>query len=135
MLLFFKIYWVIFFRTLITPDCLRDTRTIPQPSKNSILISGWRLHYPVDPIEIGFIISHILRLRICEWAIMYQPLIPRNRVRALNLQLSKQLYKSKLKLKQPGFVSRWLNLGLRRPNLGDCMRRCCQTLVVRNNQT
>jgi hypothetical protein len=132
-LLFFKIYWLIFFRTLITPDCSRDTRTILQPTRNSILICGWRLRCPVDLIEIGFIISQTLRLKICEWAIVYRPLIPRNRVRAPNLQLSKQLYKSKLKLRQPGFVPRWLNLGSRRPNLGDCTRRCCQTLVVRNN--
>jgi len=60
----------------------------------------------MDLIEIKFAISPILRLRICESVVMYQPLVPHNRDRANNIWLFKRMYENKFKLKQLNLVLR-----------------------------
>jgi hypothetical protein len=99
-----------FIRKHITPDCRRNIGAILWPIQNSIRIYGWRLDHLVDLIEIKFMVSSTLWMRICGWLVVYRPLVPRNQVWANNLWLCKQLYENKLKL-------RWLELMLRWPNL------------------
>jgi hypothetical protein len=84
----------------------------------------------VNSIEIRFMVSQTLWLRIYGRVVVYRPLVPHNRVRASNLQSSKWLYDNKLKLRWPSLLLIQNDLMLRLPNLGDYMWRCCQTSMV-----
>jgi len=128
---FFKFTsYFFFFRLYILLDCMKDTNTILWPIWNWMRIYGWRLDCPVDPIEIGFMISQTLQLGICRWTIVYWLLVPHNWLQALNLQSTRHLYVNKFKLKQLGFLLRQNDLVLIRPHLCYCTWSCYQTWVV-----
>jgi len=119
---FFSNLFFFFHRKHIAHDCMRDTKMILWTIQNSIQICGWRLDLPVHAIEIGFTVSPTLRPRICEQAIVSWTLGPRNRDRARNLHLSRQLYKNRLKLRQPNLELRRSNWGIKWKSSSDCWK-------------
>lgn len=84
--------------------------------------------HSVELIKIRFTVSQTLRLRICEWDVVYQLLVPRHWVQAPNLRPYKQLCENKLKLRQPNLVLRWPNF---RSEMSE-LRRIIQGVVVKS---